>query len=37
MKKNYIILEDNAKIVYNVLSNGPAIVLAHALGATKEV
>jgi pimeloyl-ACP methyl ester carboxylesterase len=37
MKKDYIISEDNAKIVYNVFGNGPAIVLAHALGATKEI
>jgi pimeloyl-ACP methyl ester carboxylesterase len=37
MKKDYIISEDKAKIVYNVIGNGPAIVLAHALGATKEV
>jgi len=37
MKKDYIISEDNAKIVYNIFGNGPAIVLAHALGATKEV
>lgn len=37
MKKDYIISEDKAKIVYNVIGNGLAIVLAHALGATKEV
>ena len=37
MKKDYIISEDNAKIVYNVFGNGPAIVLAHELGATKEI
>jgi len=37
MKKGYIISEDKAKIVYSVIGNGPAIVLGHALGATKEV
>lgn len=37
MKKDYIISEDNAKIVYSVFGSGQAIVLAHALGATKEV
>lgn len=37
MRKDYIISADNAKIIYNVFGNGPAIVLGHALGATKEV
>lgn len=37
MKKDYIISVDNAKIVYTVFGNGPAIVLAHALGAKKEI
>lgn len=37
MKKDYIISEDRAKIVYNVTGNGPAIVLAHSLSETKEI
>lgn len=37
MKKDYIISEDNAKIVYNVIGNGPAIVLAHSLSETKDI